>query len=254
MTVTLAEQTLAVVLLASLRTTAWVFVAPPFATAGLPRTVKVVFGVLLAVVVAPTIDAATPAVDDTGAFLTSAALQIGTGAALGFGTRLLFAAVESAGNLLDVVGGFSLAFAFDPMGNTNTSILGRFHGLLATVLLLVTPAHQVLLLGFLRCFDAVPLDGGLPADTLARAFTHGLTQLFLAALQIAGPMVVVLFLADIALGLLNRIAPQLNAFSLSFPLKIVMTLGLVGLTFRLLPDVVRGTAGQVVDLFDVVTG
>lgn len=254
MTLTLAERSLATVLLVALRTTAWVFVAPPFATAGLPRTVKTMVGVLFAVVVAPTITAVTPPVEDTGAFLTAAAAQVATGAALGFGTRLLFSAIESAGNLLDVTGGFSLAFAFDPLGNTNTSILGRFHGLLATVLLLVTPAHQIVLLGFLRSFRAVPLDGGLHVDALAAALTHGLTQMFVSTLQIAGPMVVVLFLADIGLGLLNRIAPQLNAFSLSFPLKIVLTLGLTGLTFRLLPDVVRSTAGQAVDLLRSVTG
>ena len=62
--------------------------------------------------------------------------------------------------------------------------------------------------------------------------------MFVGALQIAGPLIVVLFIADMALGVLNRIAPQLNAFSMSFPIKIGLTLLLVGLGFTLLPGVV----------------
>ena len=57
------------------------------------------------------------------------------------------------------------------------------------------------------------------------------TQMFLAAVQIAGPLLVVLFLADVGLGLLTRVAPALNAFALGFPLKILLTLSLGGVVF-----------------------
>ena len=59
--------------------------------------------------------------------------------------------------------------------------------------------------------------------------------MFLAAVQIAGPLIVVLFLADVGLGLLTRVAPALNAFSLGFPLKILLTLTLAGFMFLALP-------------------
>jgi flagellar biosynthetic protein FliR len=239
-----AQATAAAMLLAAFRTTAWLFIAPPFSSSGMPRTVKVMFGVLLAGVVAPTLNTDIPAVSDTGAFLASALLQIFTGAALGFGVRLIFSAVEAAGSLLDVTGGFSLSFALDPMGNQNASVLSRFHAMLATVLMLVTPAHQYVLLGFLHSFRGIPLDATVAMGDLAHSLTGALSAMFVAALQIAGPMLLVLFLADIALGLMNRIAPQLNAFSLSFPLKIILTLTLLGLTFGLLPDIVGRLGNQ----------
>jgi flagellar biosynthetic protein FliR len=66
--------------------------------------------------------------------------------------------------------------------------------------------------------------------------------MFVSALQIAGPLVVVYFIADLALGVLNRIAPQLNAFSLSFPIKIGLTFLLVGVTFLTMPNVVANLA------------
>ena len=61
------------------------------------------------------------------------------------------------------------------------------------------------------------------------------TMMFLAAVQIAGPMVAVLLLADVALALLSRAAPALNIFSFGFPFKIMLTLMMLGLTFPLLP-------------------
>lgn len=253
MTFDTAEASGAALLLAALRITPWLFLAPPFATSGLPKTVTVMLGVGLGAVVAPTLSTTTPAVTDTYAFLSSAVLQLVIGAALGFATRLVFAAAESAGGLLDLAGGFSLSTALDPLNRQSAPFLSRFYGMLATVLMLVTPAHQIVLLGFLRTFRALPLDATANWNRLAAELTHGASSLFVAALQIAGPLIVVLFLADIALGVLNRIAPQLNAFSLSFPLKIILTLSLVGLTFGLLPNVVRTLGEQVTGIFSAVT-
>ena len=69
-------------------------------------------------------------------------------------------------------------------------------------------------------------------------------MMFLAALQIAGPMVAVLLLADVALALLSRAAPALNIFQLGFPVKIMLTLAMLGLTFPLLPPGARHAASS----------
>jgi flagellar biosynthetic protein FliR len=68
--------------------------------------------------------------------------------------------------------------------------------------------------------------------------------MFLASVQIAGPLAVVLFLADAGLGLLTRVAPALNAFALGFPLKILITLMLGGLILAALPGIVSSLTGQ----------
>ena len=69
---------------------------------------------------------------------------------------------------------------------------------------------------------------------------QAVSRMFLAALQIAGPMVAVLLLADVALALLSRAAPALNIFSFGFPVKIMLTLLMLGLTFPLLPSALDG--------------
>jgi flagellar biosynthetic protein FliR len=180
--------------------------------------------------------------------------QVMIGAALGFGTRIVFGAVEAAGALIDLFGGFSLSASYSPLTATTTSIFGQFYSLLTTVLIFATDAHLLIFQGFLRTFASVPLDASLAPNALAAELPHAVTQLFVSALQIAGPLLVVLFIADIGLGVLNRIAPQLNAFSLSFPLKITLTLLLAGLGMTLFPQLITRLAEGANDLVAQVTG
>lgn len=253
MRIDVATAQLVTLLLVSTRILAWSVIAPPMATGGAPRTVKVMLSVGLALAVVPRAQAHAPAaefVPMAGSLLE----QVLIGAGLGFLTRLVFTAVESAGAFLDLFGGFSLSAAYDPLTTTTTSVLGKFYGLLCTTLLFATNAHLLVFQGFLRTFSSVPLDATVSLAQLDRAITHAATGLFVDALQIAGPLIVVLFMADLALGVLNRIAPQLNAFQLSFPVKIGLTLMLVGLGFTLLPGVVTQLARDANSLVGAVAG
>lgn len=237
MTVGVGTAQLVALLLCSLRIAAWLELAPPLATAGVPRVVRLMLSATISLAVVPQTVAHAPAAE-FGPLLGSAAEQLVIGGSLGFLTRLLFSAVESAGSLIDLSGGFSLAFAYDPLLATNTSIFGRFYGVMASALLFASNSHLVILQGFLRTFSTLPLDGSISLAHLDSVLVHGVSNMFVATLQVAAPLVAVLFLADVALGLLSRISPQLNVFQLSFPLKIMVTLGLVGLSFATMPGVI----------------
>lgn len=237
MNLALPAADLITILLCSIRITAWLLIAPPIATAGVPRKFRVILSVALALPVMTLARAHAPAAE-IAPILDSAALQLAIGAGLGFVTRLMFTAIESAGSLLDLFGGFSAAYAYDPFSNSQNSALGRFYGMLATTLIFATNAHLLIFQGFLRTFTAIPLDGGIDMNRLGSTLTHALSNMFIAALQVAAPLIAVLFLADIALGLISRISPQLNVFQLSFPLKIILTLSLIGLGFPLIPRVI----------------
>jgi flagellar biosynthetic protein FliR len=87
----------------------------------------------------------------------------------------------------------------------------------------------------------------LDLTALGESVTTGLSQMFVGAMQIAGPLLVVLFLADVGLGLLTRVAPALNAFAMGFPLKILLTLSFGAFAFLALPAVVEGLTGRSVE-------
>ncbi|WP_298802661.1 flagellar biosynthetic protein FliR [uncultured Pseudokineococcus sp.] len=233
--------------LASLRVLGWLLLAPPFAYKGFPGQVKALLALALALVVQPDVSALVATGLSAVALLVAATQELVIGTALGWLCYLVFAAVQSAGDLLDVFGGFQLAQGYDPLMQSGSSILGKVHQLLALALLFASGAHLVVLGGLLRTFDVLPVGQAIDLSTVARVATEGIGGLMLAALQIAGPLIAVLFLTDVGLGLLTRVAPQLNAFSLGFPLKILVTLVLVGLTATLLPDVVRTLADQMAE-------
>jgi flagellar biosynthetic protein FliR len=243
--VDLATASLIALALGSLRAAAWMLLSPPFNAKSIPGPVKGLLSVAIALPVMPKLAERVPELNG-GELFVSAIEQIVVGAALGFLTSIFFAAVQAAGSLIDVFGGFSVAFAFDPLSSTGNSVFGRFYNLLATTLLFVTNGHEMVLRGFTRSYSTLPLDATMSISTLEKLLTGGLIEMFISALQIAGPLIAVLFLADIGLGLLNRVAPSLNAFSLGFPLKIMLTLGLAGTAIVFLPQTMRGLVEQAV--------
>ena len=227
--------TLAALLLATARATGFVVLAPPFNNNGIPSAVKGALALALSLVVFPHISGTLPAI--TAGFLVVAAVtEAVIGAALGFIVQVLFTAVQLAGDIIDVTGGFSLQPAYDPLAMTMTSNVGRLHYMLASTLLFTSGGHMMLVRGFATSYEGLPVGGSLPTDQLGSTLITAFTMMFLAALQIAGPMVAVLLLADVALALLSRAAPTLNIFQLGFPVKIMLTLTLLGLTFPLLPS------------------
>jgi flagellar biosynthesis protein FliR len=225
-------------MLAAVRITAFLVLAPPFSFSGVPLRIKAMLAVALSVLVAPRAADGLPASLDTGAFVVSLISQLVIGALLGFLVLLVFSAVQSAGSLIDLFAGFQLSQAFDPLMNVNGAQMTRLMQMVALGLLFVSGGAELVLGGLFRTFTALPVTGFLSQDAGERLLP-GLAQMFVAAVQIAGPIVVVLFLADVGLGVLTRVAPALNAFSLGFVLKILITLLAGGAVFLALPRVVE---------------
>jgi flagellar biosynthesis protein FliR len=226
--------TLVALLLGTARAAGFVLLAPPFNSRSIPAPVKGALAMALSVLLSTTIAPTLPEV--SGGFLVVAAVtEVIIGAALGFVVQVLFTAVQMAGDLIDLTGGFSLQPAYDPLAMTNNSSIGRLHYLLATTLLFSSGGHLLLIKGFATSYEGMPVGGSVPTEELGAVLIKAFAMMFLAAVQIAGPMVAVLLLADVALALLSKAAPALNIFSFGFPFKIMLTLLMLGLTFPLLP-------------------
>jgi flagellar biosynthetic protein FliR len=224
------------VMLGAVRTGAWLMLCPPLNSRLIPGQVKALLSVGLTLPMAPYLTSTVPSLE-TKDLIAAAALQVLVGAALGFFTALLFSALQAAGDLLDLFSGFTLAATYDPFSQSSASIFGRFYNLVALTLLFASDGHQMILRGFLQSFRTLPLDASFSMETFSRLLLKGIGEMFLAAIQIAGPLIAVLFLADVALGLLNRVAPALNAFQLGFPIKIFLVVALSGIAIAMLPTI-----------------
>ena len=235
MTISLAAEPVLAYLLASLRIVAWLVLVPPFAGRTVPAPAKVVLSVGLAFAIAPSV-AERGVPTGSAALIVIALTQVAIGLSLGFVTQLILGAIAAAGSLVDVFGGFALAPAFDPMAMQMNTVFGKFHSMLAAMLLFATGGHLIIVGGLLRTFELLPLgetpDLSVGPGLMARAFS----DFFLLAVQIALPMIAVLVVADLGLALLTKVAPQMNALNVMFPAKIGLTLLLLGLSFPMLPQ------------------
>ena len=229
---------LVAIMLGAVRAGAWMAVCPPFNSRLIPVPVKALLSVGLALPMAPYLTGTVPSIQ-TADIIASVLLQVFVGAGLGFVTLLLFSAIQAAGDLLDVFGGFTLAMAYDPLSMAQSSVFGRFYNLVAVTLLFAADGHELILRGFLQTFRTLPLNASLSMNTLDQVLVRGVGEMFVAALQIAGPLIAVLFLTDVAFGLLNRVAPALNAFQLGFPAKILLVLTLSGTAIAVLPHALQ---------------
>lgn len=239
-------------MLAAVRITAFLVLAPPFNFSAIPLRIKAMLAVALSILVAPHAAEGMRTQLETGAFVLALISQLVTGALLGFLVLVTFSAIQSAGSLIDLFAGFQLSQAFDPLMNVNGAQMTRLMQMVALGLLFVSGGAELVLGGLFRTFDALPVTGLFDRD-IGRLLLPGVGQLFLSAVQIAGPIVVVLFLADVGLGLLTRVAPALNAFSLGFPLKILITLLAGGTVFLALPRIVEALVDDALQLMGAAT-
>ena len=238
---TLGGASLAGYLLALGRVAGFIVTAPPFNTRAVPAQARVGLAIGLALPLAALTTGKAPALDSSD-LIKQVLLQLVTGAVLGFVVMLAVAVIQTIGDLIDVIGGFSLSLGLDPLMLNQSSVMGRLHNLLAITLLFAGDGHLIVLRGLSRSVELLP-DAKLNLDVLAGVITRDVSTMFLAAVQITAPIMGALLIADLALGLLTRAAPALNAFSLAFPLKITLSLLLIGLVLYQIPDVL----GRVVD-------
>lgn len=242
MTITVAGEPLIAYLLASVRIVAWLAIVPPFSSRAVPAMAKVVLSLGLALAVAPGMTGDIPI--GFWELAVNIVTQVLIGAGMGFVTYLLFQAIATAGSLIDLFGGFALAQGFDPLGLTMNTVFGKFHQMLATMLLFATGAHLLIIGGLLSTFRFLPVGTSPKVNEPTEILVTAMGMLFTTAVQIALPMIAVLFIADLGLALLTKVAPQLNAINVMFPAKIGLTLLLLGLSFPVLPKATE----RIVDL------
>lgn len=215
--------------LALTRASAWLMIAPPFANRSIPLKVRAGLAAALAMFSASSL-AKTDMPLSTGEFIGSLVMQAFVGMALGFACYLLFAAIQAAGGLIDNLAGFTLAQFYDPSSahGEQASLFARYYQIVALTLLFVTNAHMMLLNGFLHSFKAVPASGFNIAH-FDRFLVNTMGSFFVSALEIAAPVIAVLFITELGLGMLARAAPRLDIFGLAFPIRIVISLSLTAI-------------------------
>ncbi|HUZ41996.1 MAG TPA: flagellar biosynthetic protein FliR [Acidimicrobiales bacterium] len=230
--------------LAFVRSIAWVTICPPFSNASVPKMAKIGFAGVLAFFAASTLQH-DPLPQSDAQVLVQIVIQAFVGIVLGYVVSLFVTTVVSAGKLIDLFSGLNLPQAIDPLSLLQASIFGQFYNLVLTALLFTSGAVIVIVEGFVTSFRAVGTS--FPPTTmgsLAQVVTSDVVTFFAAAAEIAAPLIAVLFCTQIALALLSKAAPQVNVFIFGMPLQILMTLIGVSVALMALPNDVINLVGR----------
>ncbi|NSW82424.1 MAG: flagellar type III secretion system protein FliR [Syntrophothermus sp.] len=196
--------------------------APVYSSRQIPVQIKVFLGLLLAAIITYVRPMSTRVeLDNTGIFLVALAVEVFTGYALGLAGYVLFAAVQLAGQLVDMQMGFGIVNVMDPQSGMQVPLVGSFYYLLAILVFLGIDGHHQLLSAVYHSYDVIPILGA----KFQPGFTAFLVKLggymFVLGVKIAAPVVAALLVADTALGFMARTVPQMNIFLVGMPLKIL---------------------------------
>lgn len=205
-------------------------VAPVFGHRSVPARVKIGLGVFIALIISPTL----PPMPDVGLGswygLLILVQQFLIGIAIGFIMRIVFAAVDAAGEIIGLQMGLGFASFFDPQSAGQTLVVGRFLNMLALLIFLAVNAHLLMLGVLVESFQILPVSTQpLAGAGFYKVAAFGST-IFAVGLQLALPLIAILLMTNLALGILTRSAPQLNIFAIGFPITLGVGLIMLDLT------------------------
>jgi flagellar biosynthesis protein FliR len=210
-------------LLVCIRTSGLFVFAPVFSSQALPTKVKSVFLIVLTAVLTPVAAALPGSRVDVG--FRSIAGELGVAALLGLSLAMLNELASFAGQLLGMQFSFSLVNLLDPNSEVQTPLLSQMLGLLEITVLLAAGLHRTILAALLHTFAVVPLGVGFVPREIGLPLVGAMGGIFLAALQLAAPVISATLLVEIGIALMSRVSPQLPVLALTVPAKTILGYG-----------------------------
>jgi flagellar biosynthetic protein FliR len=215
------------------RVTPLFLVAPMFSSNMLIPQVRAVLGVALALGLTTVAGHGQAVPSSVMPVIGLMLVNFVVGLALAFAVCCVFAAIQGAGTLGDALSGFSFGSQVDPVNGNPGGAITSFYGMIGIALFLAIGGDAWTLRGLAATFHAVPLT-----SPLTGAMVHGITGgavsvvavTFVGAVEVIAPVMLAVVITDIAFGLVSRVVPQLNVFAVGFPVKVGVSLLVIGVS------------------------
>ncbi len=203
--------------------------APPFNNAALKGKIRLLLGLAIAVAITPTLPKIPVLEPASGIGLLILAQQMLIGFGMGFTMRLVFSAIDMGGNMISMQMGLGFATAYDPQNTAQTPVISEFIGMLALLIFIGIDGHLMLIATLTHSFSTLPISITPPGNGTWLNLANAGVIVFSSGLLLALPIIVALMITNIALGILGRVAPQLNLMAVGFPLTLALGFIALGL-------------------------
>lgn len=209
---------------------AMVMLMPGLGESEVPATIRLALALALVLLLLPVLGPALPPLPgEAPELLRLVALETAAGLWLGLLARLLALALAQAGQVAGLMIGLASPLQGDAMLGTQAVALARMLGLLAASLVLSSGLYAVPLRALAESYAVLPPGAPLPAGPAAGRVAEAAGESLGLALRLAGPLVLMAVLGNLALALLGRVAPQVQVFVLAAPAQILAGLALLAL-------------------------
>lgn len=205
--------------------------APIFSHRSIPRRFAISMSMGLAVILLPLMS--TTPLPEAASIIDLVILclkEILVGLFIGFVFSILFIGARLAGSIVGYQIGFSMVNVMDPNSPNPVSILGELWFLLGTLIFLIINGHHMIISGLVDSFRLIPLGLATPSGDLVDWVIKYSAFAFVLAIKFASPVMITIFLLEIAMGVLARTMPQMNIFIVGFPLKIFVGLLVIAIS------------------------
>ena len=214
-----------------LRVVALFSALPVLAQRTVPARVRIGLAFFVALCAQASLPPVAPIALDSSAAVLAVLQQVLIGVSLGFAVRIVFAAVEFAGELVGLQMGMNFATFFNPMSGGEQTAVSRFYGVTIAWLFIVINGHLAVIAAVIKSFEAFPV-GPQPFAFLSALAPHTWgAEVFSLGLWIALPLIAMLLFVNIVLGIISRVAQQMNVFAIGFP--VTLGVGLIGMMLTL---------------------
>lgn len=208
---------------------------PVLGTRTVPARVRIALAAFIALAAQPSLPPLAPEIAalplDAPLTLLLVVQQLVIGLALGFAVRLVFAAIEFAGEIIGLQMGLNFAGFFDPVTASTATATSRFFGTMIAWMFIVMGGHLIVIAALVQSFQAFPVAPE-PFAFVRQTLPHQWgAVIFSTGLWIALPLITVMLFVNLVLGAISRVAPQINIFAIGFP--VTLGVGMVGLLLTL---------------------
>lgn len=225
-------------LLILVRIASFTFVAPFFGQKGVPAIAKIGLSFFVAIILQPLVP--HPTLDYSGEIGYGIAVlkEVIAGLLIGFAANICSSIVVFAGNIIDMDIGLSMATNFNPDMSFQTTVTGNLYYYLIFAFMLASNMHLYILRAVVDSFYVVPVASvQFEWDGLLLAMIKYVTDLFVIGFRIFLPFFATMMITNCILGVMTKVAPQMNMFSVGIQLKVFVGYLVLFLTIFMFPSV-----------------
>lgn len=227
-----------VLILIVVRISCFVSVAPFFGTRNVPNQVKIGFSVLVAIIIFASVDQSSLTYTGMFGYAIIVMREGITGLLMGLAANICNSIILFAGNIIDMDIGLSMAQEFDMMTNSQTTITGSLYNYFLMLMLVVTNMHHYLLRALVDSYQVIPVNAQVfDWTSLSNSMIRFMTDMFVIAFRIVLPVFACIMILNCILGIMAKVAPQMNMFAVGMQMKVLLGLVILFLTIILLPGI-----------------